>query len=60
MPIMTIAATASASSMPRSRPMRWARKPMPNTDTTLTSWRLMNSVPISGSVMPRSRSQTGQ
>ena len=33
---------------------------MPSTDTTLTIWRLMNSVPISGSVMPRSRSHTGQ
>jgi hypothetical protein len=31
-----------------------------STDTTLTSWRLMNRVPISASVMPRSRSQTGQ
>jgi hypothetical protein len=35
-------------------------KPMPSIAATPTSWRAMNSVPISGSVMPRLRSHTGQ
>ena len=50
----------SATMTPRGPPSRWAIQPTESVAITATIWRDMNSVPISVSLTPRSRSHTGQ
>ena len=57
---MTTAARPSVTITPRGPPRRWAIQPTESVATTEMIWRDMNSVPISVSVTPRSRSHTGQ
>ena len=59
-PIAAMEAMPSATITPRGPPRRWATQPTERVAITVTIWRDMNSVPISVSLMPRSRSQTGQ